>query len=134
MDRLTIDATKAQEIAHFRAFLGTLEKGTYLASMLQGAADLAEEWISQDVSFELLPALRRMQWDLRESIAEKTAERKKIGEDIEQMKRERLSILRDVANARDELRKADEAQQTAQRMKDRAYQRAVSFVAENANR
>ncbi len=130
MKRLTIDATKAQELTHLDEFLSTLESGTYLASMFQGAHELAGEWIAQDVSFELLPALRRMNSELREQESRLRGEIQALIEKRDKLHREAKAIIGQVCHARDGAIEASKQMNDAANYLDRAKRSATMFAAE----
>jgi hypothetical protein len=100
MDRLPENPTKAQELEHLRSFLALLPRGSYLAGMLQGAADLAELWMSQDVGFELLPALRAANEETLRETNEGTLRLTRLREDLRDEERKRARILREYAEIR----------------------------------
>lgn len=117
-DRLTYTASKEQELAHFRAFVDSLDEGTYLHSLLEGFEDYAEAQIRSDMAIApvpLLPEMERRIWEME--VAVKAARDQAVAAERESG-RLRLYIeeLRKAVSERDRLQEALDREQTARQV------------------
>ncbi len=91
MKYLTVAATKAEEIAHYNAFLATLQPGTYLHSMFAKTGGRVENEIRNDIAIG----------PVDDAIAERERVRKELAE-LQKAKvkeaKDTLYTIRDVIN------------------------------------
>jgi hypothetical protein len=128
MDRLSDNATKADELAHWRAFLATLPAHTYLGLYLAGSDAVLEHYMRDDVSCELIPEIRRGRNDALEDAARANAQRKRAIEERDRLHREVRELRAEAVRLREELQDLARAACTLSRQAADAHAKAVATV------
>ena len=122
------NGTKADELAHWRAFLATLPECSYLAMYLHGSEAMLEDAMRLDMSTELIPALRRARCEAQEAVREVLAQKAKLQTDVAELRGE-VSVLRRVAvTIRDDAADAKRAIASLLRDAENLHARAVNAV------
>lgn len=134
INRVLDNPSKADELAHWQEFLSTLPSYSYLSLYLQGSTDILRQAMADDMSCELLPAVRRRAAEALEQERAALAAKKKAQEELAEVQRQLSASRRDLGNVRDDLRKASEAATTLSRIAGESYQRAVGAVVDTLTR
>jgi uncharacterized coiled-coil DUF342 family protein len=126
---MTDNPTKAEELAHWRAFLAALPPCSYLALYLKGSDALLEHYMAQDMCCELIQTIRRERDEAMRDASEANKVRDAARGERDKMDHAVQQLRHEASRCREELRELSQAAQTLSIAAQQSLQRAVNTVA-----
>jgi septal ring factor EnvC (AmiA/AmiB activator) len=121
-------ASKADELAHWQTFLGQLPPCSYLALYLNGSTPILEDAMRNDMSTELIPALRRARAEAQEDVREVKEQLRQHRDERETLQREIAGLKRDAVRLRDSFEEARSAARVLLRQAEDSHARGVNAI------
>jgi hypothetical protein len=128
LEALPDTASKAEEIAHWQTFLGQLPPCSYLALYLNGSTPMIEDAMRNDLSTDLIPALRRARAEAQEDVREVREQLRQLHEQRDSLQREIAGLKRDAVRLRDSFEEARSAARILLRQAEDAHARGVNAI------
>jgi hypothetical protein len=128
LESLTDNPSKADELAHWQTFLGQLPPCSYLALYLDGSTPILDEAMRNDMSTELIPALRRARGEAQEAVREVREQLRQLRDERDALQRELLGLRRDAVRLRDSFEEARSAARILLRQAEDSHAKGVNAV------
>lgn len=100
---LPANPTKAQELAHWRAFLETLPAGCYLSDLFNDSLSAVESMLRNDLAFPLIPELVKEREHYRAEADEAEKRRNALHDEVTSLEARARQAKRDAERAHERL-------------------------------